>query len=318
MTHEPFATSAHPDIQQIYTLIAELVSERPLVQRLAARVVGGAETARPRALLTVLCARLGQPDLQNVYHAAAAIELTYSATEVHHTLIDETARRLGISIREAGSNGNVGLMIGDYLFALAASEMARVPDPRIIAAFSEAVMRFTEGQLHPVSDLTPYSAATAAYRQYSADRSGSLFEAAACAGAVCGQLTPVAIAQLTRFGAEIGIAAHLLHDARTYQNARAETHPRRIGITQTLIEVAEAGYADQLAPLLSRKALEPAAFQQVLDLVAQTNAIQRTLEHAVQHRDQALAQLNSWEDSAMIANLVSYAHTLVPTLNRIG
>lgn len=46
-------------------------------------------------------------------------------------------------------------MLGDYFFALAAGEMARAPDPRVITYYSQAVMRISEGGLAPVLQATP-------------------------------------------------------------------------------------------------------------------------------------------------------------------
>jgi geranylgeranyl pyrophosphate synthase len=109
-------------------------------------------------------------------------------------------------------DSNVALMVGDYLFALAAAEMALAPDPRIIAYFSRGVMTICEGELSPVVDLRPLGVASEQYLYKIGCKTAALFEAACKAGMVCGGGSQEQIDALGRFGFDLGIAFQIVDD----------------------------------------------------------------------------------------------------------
>lgn len=57
----------------------------------------------------------------------------------------------------------MALLLGDYLFALAANELAAEPDPRIIAFYTSAAQTMVEGELNPVTQIEPLAIAVKQY-----------------------------------------------------------------------------------------------------------------------------------------------------------
>ena len=111
----------------------------------------------------------------------------------------EAEQRRGVRTVHTRWDGNVALMVGDYLFALAAAEMALAPDPRIIGYFSRGVMTICEGELSPVMNTAPLDTALNQYLYKIGCKTAALFEAACKAGMVCGSGSQQQI-DASRFG----------------------------------------------------------------------------------------------------------------------
>ncbi|MEF3273418.1 MAG: polyprenyl synthetase family protein [Chloroflexus sp.] len=202
-----------PDLLQVEHLLRERMHARLGIISLVDPHLIADPSDRLRALIVLAIARLGSGVGEQVAHAAAAVELIEAATRAHDNLIDEHARRVGRVANGAWDHG-VALMVGDYLFALAAGEMARSPDPRIIGLYSQAVMRICEGQLTTVTSLTPREAALAAYWQRAEALAGALLAAAAQAGVLCGGLAETLLEPAARFGMHLGLARQLAAEIR--------------------------------------------------------------------------------------------------------
>ncbi len=209
--------SVPPELHHDFLLVEQLLRERTRARLAVISMVGPHLMTDPsdrlRALIVLAIARLGNGSGEQVAHAAAAVELIEAATRAHDDLIDEQARRAGRVANGAWDHG-VALMVGDYLFALAAGEMARSPDPRIIGLYSQAVMRICEGQLTTVSSLTPHEAALAAYWQRAEALAGVLLAAAAQAGVLCGGLADPLLESAAQFGLRLGLARRLAKEIR--------------------------------------------------------------------------------------------------------
>ncbi|MEJ5346750.1 MAG: polyprenyl synthetase family protein [Chloroflexus sp.] len=203
----------HHDLLRVEQILQERMRARYSVIAMVNPHVVTDATDRLRALVVLAIARLGNYTDEQVVHAAAAVELIEAATRAHDTLIDEHARRTGRGANGSWDHGVV-LMIGDYLFALAAGEMARSPDPRIISLYSQAVMQVCEGQLITITSLTPPETALATYWQRTEALSGALLAAAAQAGILCGDLPDTLLEPAARFGMHLGLARRLATEIR--------------------------------------------------------------------------------------------------------
>src|SRR5262245_56028783 len=173
-------------VDHVGRVIVERVQSRSAVIRIAGNYILTSGGKRIRAALALLAAQLGRYQLDTVIHSAAAVELIHAASLVHDDLVDEADQRRGVRTVHTRWDGNVALMVGDYLFALAAAEMALAPDPRIIGYFSRGVMTICEGELSPVMNTAPLDTALDEYLYKIGCKTAALFEAACKAGMVCG------------------------------------------------------------------------------------------------------------------------------------
>jgi heptaprenyl diphosphate synthase len=201
------------DLQTIDRTILEKFQSRSLLLNAASRYLLGSGGKRIRASLTLLAARLGSlPDSPAVLHIATSIEMIHAASLVHDDLIDEADVRRGRPTVHKEWGSNVALMVGDYLFALAAGQMAEVGDPRIIKILARSVQCLCEAELTPVTDVEPIQQAIEQYYAKIGGKTAALFESAAEAGMIAGDGTFQQVETLRQFGYEIGLAFQIVDD----------------------------------------------------------------------------------------------------------
>lgn len=169
------------------------------------------EGKRLRPLLLVLCARMGEPDREDLLRAATAIEVLHTATLIHDDIVDKAEHRRGEPTTVARYGRETAIAAGDYLFAAAFSELAEIEDPRLVRAFSEA----SEGLA--VGELEQYRASGAtvdveAYLEHIRKKTAGLFKAACVAGGTLGGLSLRQIDSLATYGQALGIAFQMSDD----------------------------------------------------------------------------------------------------------
>lgn len=265
----PIPEDLRVDLAQVENVVVARMQERPVVIQAARSVMEPNDLPPARAMLTLLAARLGRYDFQRVLHAAVAAELIHAATVVHDGLVDEAMRRRAQPASSQRWSGDVALMVGDLLLALAAAEMALAPDARIIGLYSRAVMAFCEGKLAPVSHVTPFAQALAEYEYAAECRTAALFSAAARVGAICGGGDDALGDRMARFGMELGMALHIAADIRDFTavDGSAGRGLRAGRITLPLIYAVEAGGGAELAALVDQQPFDARRSAAALDQI---------------------------------------------------
>jgi heptaprenyl diphosphate synthase len=286
MTQLPLPPQLIPDMEAVDALVLERVQSRaPLIATASDHILSSGGK-RIRAALTLLCCGLGNYRLEHVIHAAAAVEMIHAASLVHDDLIDGAARRRGRPTVHTRWNDDVALMVGDYLFALAAVEMSLSPDPRIIAYYSRAVMTICEGELSPVLVVEPLHEALEQYRYKIACKTAALFEAGCKAGAAAGGLSSEQIERLGRLGHGLGMAFQIVDDVLDYTGDEATLGKpagrdlRQGTITLPLIYAAAAAGGAGLAAVADADSLSDAQVAEVLREVRHLGGIERSLAEA--------------------------------------
>lgn len=304
MSQLPIPTALLADLEKVDQIIIERIQSRSAVIRIAGRHILTSGGKRIRAALALLAAQLGRYDLDRVIHSAAAVELIHSASLVHDDLVDEAERRRGIATVHTRWDGNVALMVGDYLFALAAAEMALAPDPRIIEYFSRGVMTICEGELSPVVNVAPLETALEEYLYKIGCKTAALFEAASKAGMVCGGGTQEQIDALSRFGYDLGVAFQIVDDVLDYTaddatlGKPAGTDLRAGTITLPLIYAVAAGADPALAATIDIQPADEARLHWAINEIRRLGGTTRALEDAARYAERAMAHLDIFPDSA--------------------
>ncbi|MCX7792078.1 MAG: polyprenyl synthetase family protein [Chloroflexaceae bacterium] len=253
MRQVAFSPTLSADLQQVEQIIHERTRARAAVISVAGSHLSPPDVPRLRAALVLLAAQTASYHLERVIHAAAAVELIHAATQTHNDLVDEAERRRG-QPRVGPWNHGVALMVGDYLFALAAGEMALSPDPRVIIFFSEAVKHITEGILMPAAPLQPLEEGRARHLERIGHTDAALIVAACKAGAAAGGADAGQIEILGRFGHELGLALRLGDEARDFTERNGSAAPgaslRAGAVTLPLIFAAALGDGARLTAAL--------------------------------------------------------------------
>lgn len=305
------------DLQAVEALLLERAASRVELIRAASTHTIRSGGKRLRAALALLAARLGDYALERVIHAAAAVELIQAASLVHDDLVDQAARRRGRVTVHARWDNDVALMVGDYFFALAADEMARSPDPRIITFYAHAVRTVVEGELSPVTILEPTDQALAQYYYKTGAKTAALFEAACKAGMAAGGGTDAQIVALGRYGFDLGMAFQIIDDILDFTGDEqtlgkpAGNDLRQGTITLPLILAMERTASPRLRNLIDIAAPSDAQVQDAISEVAAAGGVAAANAEAQRFIRQAIGHLADFPPSPALHALARLANFVV-------
>ena len=157
----------------------------PHASQIVEEALNSTAVAIPRGVvagIVLAFAQLSPVTSASAPHAAAAIELIRAGASMHRRLF---ASRPSNDAPASMLHGPT-LMLGDYFYALAASEMAEAPQAPIIADFSTCVMQLSEAFLASLPHDGDVSVARTL--QHIDDVEGALVVRAIRAGLVCAGL----------------------------------------------------------------------------------------------------------------------------------
>ncbi len=277
-------------------LLARTVSRSPLLAAAGAYTVA-AGGKRLRAALVLLCARLGVYDPGRAMHPAIAIELLHAASLIHDDLVDHAGHRRGRVTVHTRWDADVALLLGDYLFALAANELAAEPDPRIIAFYTSAAQTMVEGELNPVTQIEPLSVAVEQYYRKIGCKTAVLFEAACKAGIAVAGGDDAQIEALGRFGYDLGLAFQIVDDVLDYTGDEialgkpAGNDLREGTLTLPLMYAVAQSRNPLLRAIANGQRPEPARVPQIVAAVIASGGADRAMDEARRLIEQANQQL---------------------------
>jgi geranylgeranyl pyrophosphate synthase len=185
--------SQHPELR---TAIKQLLSS------------GG---KRLRPILVLLSGGLLGADRQRTITLAAAIELLHTATLVHDDLIDGSLLRRGYPTLNAKWDGGATVLMGDYVFALAARYAADTGSLAIMENFAETLSTIVSGELTQIFGTGTGNLRVDYFNRVYA-KTGSLFELATKGAALLAQSEPSVLRSMQEFGRQLGIAFQIVDD----------------------------------------------------------------------------------------------------------
>ncbi len=196
------------------------VDYAPLAKMLDIVLAGGGKLLRPA--LTLLGGRFGEYDLDLLVPLAASVELLHTASLVHDDVIDNAATRRGRPTANSAFHNATTVMLGDYMFAHSADQVARTGNIRVIRLFSQTLMMMTKGEIG--QDLTAYDSRQTVrdYLQRIGGKTASLFATACQGGAVVAQEPEEWIEALRGYGYNFGMAFQIVDDILDLTGDEAE------------------------------------------------------------------------------------------------
>src|SRR5215218_4918775 len=202
---------AFETIDEVEGLLAGVANNAPadLAAPAFEALTSGGKRLRP--LLLVLSARMGEPGRENLLGAATVIEVLHTASLIHDDIVDRAESRRGAPTTVASYGREIAAATGDYLFAEAFSELARIGDPRLIRAFAEASVGLAAGELEQYR-ANGATVDVEAYLEHIRKKTAGLFKAACVAGGTLGGLSLVQIDALASYGQALGIAFQMSDD----------------------------------------------------------------------------------------------------------
>ncbi len=175
-----------------YALLSRGKKLRPLIVLLSAQCVGG--------------------DRNKVLSLALAFELMHTATLVQDDIIDEDEFRRSIPALYKKWSINTAVLIGDVLIALTVYLSSKYGEG-ILKMISQSAIELCNGEYMGTS-FSLSSVTEEDYFQMIEQKSASLFQVAACCGALASGGSILEVDCLSMFGKNFGIAYQLRDDLR--------------------------------------------------------------------------------------------------------
>lgn len=325
-SHQPSSTPPPIDFDAIKNLtsteakavdqliLIELSSDVVLINQIGHYIVGsGGKRLRPMLLL-LAAKSLGYTGSNHLI-LAAVIEFIHTATLLHDDVVDESELRRGKESANAVWGNSVSVLVGDYLYSSAFEMMVRTNNMRVMDILSKTTTAIAEGEVLQLLNCNNPATSEQKYLDVISRKTAILFSAATKLGAVISDTTPEIEESLAAYGQHLGIAFQLIDDALDYKSTQEELG-KNLGDdlaegkpTLPLIHAIAAG-SEQQAEIV-RNAIKEGnrdAFNEVYNIVKDTDAIAYTEQRADEEVGKAIAALTPLPDSDFKEAMIQLAN----------
>ncbi len=326
-SHQPSSTPPPIDFDAIKNLTSteakavdqlilnELSSDVVLINQIGHYIVGsGGKRLRPMLLL-LAAKSLGYTGSNHLI-LAAVIEFIHTATLLHDDVVDESELRRGKESANAVWGNSVSVLVGDYLYSSAFEMMVRTNNMRVMDILSKTTTAIAEGEVLQLLNCNNPATSEQKYLDVISRKTAILFSAATKLGAVISNTTPEIEESLAAYGQHLGIAFQLIDDALDYKSTQEELG-KNLGDdlaegkpTLPLIHAIAAAGSEQQAEIV-RNAIKEGnrdAFNEVYNIVKDTDAIAYTEQRADEEVGKAIAALTPLPDSDFKEAMIQLAN----------
>jgi heptaprenyl diphosphate synthase len=250
-----------------------------------------------------------------VVAAAVVVELTHLATLYHDDVMDEADVRRGAPSVNARWGNSLAILVGDYLFARAASVAATL-GPEAVRIQAATFARLVHGQIAETVGAREGDDAVAYYLHVLKEKTGSLIATSARFGGMFSGATPAQAEALAAWAETIGIAYQLSDDllditSETAQSGKTPGTDLREGVpTLPVLYALASDDSDpdsvRLREILSRGAVtDDAEHAEALVLLRQSSAMKHARETVRTYAERARGLLDALPPSAARQSLES-------------
>ena len=210
-----------------------------------------------RPLIALLAASLNGTVGERSYEAAMFVEMIHTASLVHDDVVDEADVRRGHPAVHSLWGAHTAVLVGDYLFAKSYSLCMDRGATDIVSLVTRAIGLVCEGELDQTEQAEKLTMTREAYFSIIYKKTATLISAAAAAGALSVGAPAEAIARMTAYGDNLGMAFQIKDDLLDYMPSadtgkRACNDLRERKITLPLLYVLERASKTERTELLAR------------------------------------------------------------------
>ena len=254
---------------------------------------------RFRPLFTLLGAQVGpRPDADEVFTAAAVVELVHLATLYHDDVMDSVTMRRGAESANSRWDNTVAILTGDFLFAHASRLVADL-GPVAVRIIAETFAELVTGQMRETRGPRPDEDPVQHYLAVIAEKTGSLIATSGRFGGMFSGCPPEHVEALRRFGATIGTAFQISDDiidiaSPSDSSGKTPGTDLREGVhTLPMLYAMQESGADteRLRMLLARPISDDAEVAEALELLRAGHGLTRARDYLAGQAGAARAEL---------------------------
>jgi octaprenyl-diphosphate synthase len=290
-----------------------LHSDVALVSQVGEYIVNsGGKRLRPALVVLSACA-FGYSGKHH-HDLAAVVEFIHTATLLHDDVVDDSDLRRGQATASALFGNSASVLVGDFLYSRAFQMMVEVGDMRVMQTLADATNIIAEGEVLQLLNCHDASVDAENYLRVIYCKTAKLFEAAMRLGAIISRADEASEQAVVQYGIHLGTAFQLVDDVLDY-SGDAQEIGKNLGDDlaegkPTLPLIYAMQHGTQAQATLVRTAIEQgdiALFDDVLQVVQQTGALEYTRQQAQREADAACAALSILPDTPYKKSLMELA-----------
>ncbi|HEX3144334.1 MAG TPA: polyprenyl synthetase family protein [Pyrinomonadaceae bacterium] len=262
---------------------------------------------RVRPALTILSSYAvgGDGSNQSSIRMATVMEFLHTATLVHDDIIDKAETRRNRPSINSEFGNQTAVLMGDWLYMSAFETSLAERSLPILDILTAVTRRMTEGELLQLTLLGRTDISEDQYFDVIARKTAYLFSACCEIGALVGRAAPEQQAMLRDYGMNLGIAFQLIDDLLDFTStedvlgkpAGADLLEGKISLPLLLLLQRQPGMRLPLQTVISEGGYHSVSRQSVLDALAETGALARARERAIEYAEAARASLDGFDHS---------------------
>ena len=292
-----------------------LYSEVELINQIGSYILsGGGKYIRPA--LVLLSANLCGKTNENSIIAASVVEILHTATLVHDDIIDDSEFRRGRPSVKAIWSNKIAVLIGDFLFSRALSNMLRLQDFTVLELLSQTSELLSSGELLQLEKSLNNNMDEEIYYQVIWAKTASLFATACQVGALTVAANENQTKALFDYGRCLGLAFQIEDDLFDCTGTSIHTgKPVARDIKQNLVTLPLIHALKTLAPEERHRIRQqlknrpsPEQITAITELIINTNGITYAENKCRELIQQAVAALAIFPDSQYKSALINLAN----------
>jgi octaprenyl-diphosphate synthase len=290
-------------------------ADLPLIEEINEHLMG-MKGKMFRPTLVLLASATDDRSEERAVALAATLEVLHLATLVHDDAVDHSVLRRGMPTINARFSHQVSVIMGDFLYARALTELVRLNDWDVARIFADVSNAMTLGEMRQLGALDALSFSEADYDALIRAKTASLFAAACELGALSGAIRHRPA--LATYGDRLGMVFQVVDDLLDYTEAPEITgkptgldlkeHKVTLPLIAALREMSEHD-RQVVAGLFQTPAPDDAQVAEVIALVAEHGGLEyarRRGEQFAREAEEALEALPESVARTSLSDAISY------------
>ena len=305
------------DLAGVEKVIAELISDTPDLIRQMLDHLLGVRGKMLRPMMLILAGRYGEFDPERHYALAASVEMLHNATLVHDDIIDDAPTRRGIPALHTLHGSKLSILVGDYLFSTCFVLAANNSNIGHYDSLAKAVARICEGEILQDTGKFIFDSSIRNYRRKIASKTAVLFALSLYLGAKEARCSDDVCSIFVRIGYDIGMAFQIIDDILDFNSDSgtigkpSKGHDVAEGIYTLPLTMALKEDLPELERLISKSRISRRTRRRIVDIVNNSQGINRARAEAELYTDRALREISRLEDGYTKEQLILLTRRLL-------
>jgi len=167
-----------------------------------------------RPTLVLLCSEIENEPSDDALTLAAVVELVHIATLVHDDAVDHSVLRRGMPTVNSVWTHQIAIIMGDYLYSRAVTELARLGSLDAVRVLAKAANTMSVGEMRQLIAYDDIAYSEDEYYRLISAKTASLMSAACELGALAGNAAHRV--SLRNYGHSLGMAFQITDDMLDY------------------------------------------------------------------------------------------------------